>query len=106
VDPYSLEDMTQALKEADQACRSENGGVAAIISRHPCLMDMGLEKKKRTERAEITDDCIGCRICIDDFECPAIEADPDTGLARIDQTLCSACGVCVQVCPQNAIQKK
>jgi indolepyruvate ferredoxin oxidoreductase alpha subunit len=106
VDPYSLEDMTQALKEADRVCRSEDGGVAAIISRHPCLMDMGGEKKRRTERVEISDDCAGCRICIDDFECPAIEPDPDTGLARIDPTLCSACGVCIQVCPQNAIKKR
>ncbi|MGE5254860.1 MAG: thiamine pyrophosphate-dependent enzyme, partial [Planctomycetaceae bacterium] len=106
VDPYSLEEMTQALKEADRVCRSEDGGVAAIISRPPCLMDMGGDKKKRTECVEISDDCAGCRICIDDFECPAIEPDPDTGLARIDPTLCSACGVCIQVCPQNAIRKR
>jgi indolepyruvate ferredoxin oxidoreductase alpha subunit len=106
VDPYSLEDMTQALKEAERVCRSEDGGVAAIISRHPCLMDKAAEKKKRTERVEISDACVGCRICIDDFECPAIEPDPDTGLARIDPTLCSACGVCIQVCPQNAIKKR
>ena len=105
VDPYSLEDMTRALKEADKACRSEGGGVAAIISRHPCLMDQGVEKKKRTERVEISDDCIGCRVCTDTFECPAIEMEPDTGLARIDQTICSACGVCIQVCPQSAINK-
>ena len=105
VDPYSLEGMTQALKAADKVCRSEDGGVAAIISRHPCLMDLGLEKKKRTERVEISDDCIGCRVCIDDFECPAVESDEGTGMARIDQTLCSACGVCIQVCPQEAIKR-
>ena len=106
VDPYILEDMVRALKEADKVCRSEEGGVAAIITRHPCLMDTGVEKKKKTERVEIGDDCIGCRVCIDDFECPAIEMEGDTGLARIDQTICSACGVCIQVCPQNVIQKK
>jgi len=105
VDPYSLEEMTRALKEADKFCRSEEGGVAAIITRHPCLMDLGVERKKRTERVEISDDCIGCRVCIDDFECPAVEADPETGLARINQTICSACGVCIQVCPQNAIKR-
>ena len=105
VDPYSLEEMTRALKEADKFCRSKEGGVAAIITRHPCLMDLGLERKKRTERVEISDDCIGCRVCIDDFECPAVEVDPETGLARINQTICSACGVCIQVCPQSAIKK-
>jgi indolepyruvate ferredoxin oxidoreductase alpha subunit len=106
VDPYSLEQMTRALKEADKVCRAEEGGVAAIISRHPCLMGPGVEKKKRTERVEISDDCIGCRVCIDDFECPAIEADPETGLARVEQTICSACGVCIQVCPQEAIRNR
>ena len=106
VDPYSLEEMTRALKEADRVCRSEVGGVAAIITRHPCLMDLGGEKRKKSERVEIGEDCIGCRVCIDDFECPAIETDPDTGLARIEQTICSACGVCIQVCPQSAIKKR
>ncbi|NWF56259.1 MAG: 4Fe-4S binding protein [Syntrophaceae bacterium] len=106
VDPYSLDDMTRALKEADKVCRSEEGGVAAIISRHPCLMDLGVEKKKKTERVEIGEDCIGCRVCIDDFECPAIEMETKTGLARIDQTICSACGVCIQVCPQEAIKAR
>jgi indolepyruvate ferredoxin oxidoreductase alpha subunit len=104
VDPYSLEDMTRALKEADKVCRADEGGVAAIISRHPCLMSPGADQKKKTERVEVTDQCISCRICIEDFECPAIEADKDTGLARIDQTLCTACGVCIQVCPQEAIK--
>jgi indolepyruvate ferredoxin oxidoreductase alpha subunit len=106
VDPYSIEDMTRALKEADKVRRSEDGGVAAIISRHPCLMDARVEKRKTTERVEVTDDCIGCRVCIDDFECPAMGADSETGLARIDRTLCSDCGVCIQVCPQKAIQRK
>ncbi len=106
VDPYSLKDMTRALKEADKVCRSEEGGLAAIITRHPCLMNLGVEKKRKKEVVKIGDDCIGCRICLDDFECPAMEPDLDTGLARIDQTVCSACGVCIQVCPQNAIKNR
>jgi indolepyruvate ferredoxin oxidoreductase alpha subunit len=104
VDPYDLEEMTRSLKEADRSCRSEGGGVSVIIARHPCIMDPGAEKKKKSDHIEITDVCIGCQICFQDFECPAIGPDPETGMARIDQTICSACGVCIQVCPQGAIK--
>jgi indolepyruvate ferredoxin oxidoreductase alpha subunit len=105
VDPYNLEEMTRAIRKADQACRSEGGGVSVVISRHPCVMNVGADQKQKSGRVEITEDCAGCQVCFQDFECPAISPDPETGLASIDQTLCSACGVCIQVCPQGAIRK-
>jgi indolepyruvate ferredoxin oxidoreductase alpha subunit len=104
VDPYHLEEMVRAIKGADQACRSEQGGVSVIVARHPCIMNLEASKKQKRERMEVTDDCIGCQVCFQDFECPAINPDPETGMASIDQTLCSACGVCIQVCPQGAIK--
>ncbi len=97
IDPYRLEEMTRAVKEADGACRSEEGGVSVIIARHPCVMNAAPDEKRKTSRMEITEDCIACQVCYHDFECPAIAPDPETGMARIDRTLCSACGVCVQV---------
>jgi len=105
IDPYQLEEMIQAIKEADRATRSENGGVSAIIARHPCLMTPGASKKEKDYCLEITEDCIACGICFQDFECPAISTDAQSGIARIDQNLCSGCGVCLQVCPQEAIKK-
>ncbi len=73
-----------------------------IVARHPCIMNLEADKKRKPERMEVTDDCIGCQVCFQDFECPAIGPDPETGMASIDQTLCSACGVCIQVCPQGS----
>jgi indolepyruvate ferredoxin oxidoreductase alpha subunit len=61
-------------------------------------------KDSQSYSMEITDDCAACKIC-QDFECPAIEPDPDSGKARIDRNLCSGCGVCVDVCPKGAIKK-
>jgi indolepyruvate ferredoxin oxidoreductase alpha subunit len=52
----------------------------------------------------ITDDCAGCRACIDTFECPAILFDEEDNRARIDQNRCIGCGVCVHVCPMGAIR--
>lgn len=52
---------------------------------------------------EVTEDCIGCRHCLDDFECPALLFDDATGRVDIDQVRCIGCGVCIHVCPEGAI---
>lgn len=105
IDPYDIGEMTRAIKEADQISRSPNGGISVIIARHPCLMDPGPGKKQKSYRMEVNEDCILCQVCYRDFECPAIGPDPESGRARIDPNLCSGCGVCAAVCPQEAIKK-
>jgi indolepyruvate ferredoxin oxidoreductase alpha subunit len=106
VDPYDVEEMMKVLREADRTTRSEDGGVAVIITRHPCLMTPGVVKSQKAYSMEITPDCVACETCYRDFECPAIGADPESGIAKIDYTLCSGCGVCVDVCPKGAIVKR
>lgn len=44
--------------------------------------------------------CIGCGICADTI-CPAIEMVH--GVARVNQDDCAACGLCLLVCPEEAI---
>lgn len=105
VDPYHLEEIISALKEAEAASRREEGGVAVIIARHPCLRTPGAKPSFR-EYVEISADCVGCEICLNEWECPAIIKDKDSGLPIIDQNLCVGCAICLQVCPQQAIEKK
>ncbi len=105
IDPYQIEEMTRAIKEADQFNRLEDGGVSVIISRHPCIMDSEARKRQKSYAIEVTEDCVACGICYRDFECPAIGFDEESEVARIDRNLCSGCGVCVQICPQEAIRK-
>jgi len=105
MDPYNLEDLTRTIKEAGKGLRSENGGITVIISKHPCLMSPGVSKTQGFIRLAVTDDCVACGICFQDFECPAMNPDPQNGMARIDQNLCSGCGVCIKVCPQGAIKR-
>ena len=45
--------------------------------------------------------CARCNNCIDNFGCPAIY--PKDGQPYIDEVLCTACGVCAQLCPNDAI---
>ncbi len=105
VDPYRLDEMVRAVKDADRACRSDGGGISVIVARRPCLMSAGADPSRKPDKVQVTDDCVSCGICYQDFECPAVGSEPESGKARIDQTLCSGCGVCVQVCPQEAIKK-
>jgi len=48
--------------------------------------------------------CIGCGYCLKRFECPSLVRGED-GLVRIDRITCVNCGLCLQVCGQEAIVK-
>jgi indolepyruvate ferredoxin oxidoreductase alpha subunit len=75
-----------------------------IIARHPCLLDQGAAKSQAAYIMRVTEDCTGCRHCLDDFECPALSLDELTDLVDIDGLRCVGCGVCVHVCPEGAIE--
>jgi indolepyruvate ferredoxin oxidoreductase alpha subunit len=49
------------------------------------------------------DKCIGCRYCIDFFNCPGLAFDEEKKKAYIDERYCISCGVCTQICPVGAI---
>jgi indolepyruvate ferredoxin oxidoreductase alpha subunit len=46
--------------------------------------------------------CIGCGYCLKRFECPSLIRGED-GRVRIDRITCVNCGLCLQVCGQEAI---
>ncbi len=54
----------------------------------------------------ITEECNGCRHCVDRFECPALVFDEAANRVRIDGMTCNGCGVCVSVCPTGAIRRE
>jgi indolepyruvate ferredoxin oxidoreductase alpha subunit len=69
IDPYHLEELTRLIQEAEKDLRSENGGISVIITKHACLMSPGVAKAQASFRLSVTDDCIACGICYQDFEC-------------------------------------
>lgn len=103
VDPYDVKRLTDALKKAAEYITEPEGGIAVIISRHPCLIAYKEEALPRRIKVGITEDCTECNFCLDRFECPALYHDEQLGRTNIDQTLCSGCGVCLEVCPKGAI---
>lgn len=97
-DPYDMQSFMSCLKKADVHVKSDDGGVAVIIARHPCVLRTANEKRLRMF---VNDRCNGCRQCIEQFECPAFIWMNDR--MSIDENLCIGCGVCVHVCKRRAI---
>ena len=49
----------------------------------------------------------GCnRLCTRVFKCPGLSWDKEAGKARIEESICTGCGVCAQICPGSAIIAK
>ena len=103
VDPYDIKEMTASLKKASSYTEEPEGGIAVIIARHPCIIayrDKSISEKKNIA---VTKDCVECSFCIERFECPAIYHDQELGRTNINRQICTGCGVCLQICPKDAI---
>jgi indolepyruvate ferredoxin oxidoreductase alpha subunit len=105
-DPYDIENMVEIVKDAVQFTKKKDGGTAVIIARHPCVIAFRDALKKNPVPVKITDECTGCKHCVKFFECPALRFDEEKKKVVLDANLCVSCGVCITVCPQNAIVKR
>ncbi|MEA3544790.1 MAG: thiamine pyrophosphate-dependent enzyme [Thermodesulfobacteriota bacterium] len=102
-DPYDNVLFEALLRQADDYIRSPDGGVAVLIARHGCIMDPAVRKAQDSFLVTINGKCIGCRICVDKFECPALCMDEENNVAVVNQDRCIGCGTCIPVCPVDAI---
>jgi indolepyruvate ferredoxin oxidoreductase alpha subunit len=85
----------------------QEDGAKLLVLRSPCALLPSL-KPKRTAVVD-QERCIGehcgCnRFCNRVFSCPALVWDSTRARARVDEVLCSGCGVCVDLCPREAIE--
>lgn len=103
VDPYDLKGMNDTIKKAFAYTEAEDGGIAVIIARHPCVINNRENAIPERIRVHVTDDCTSCSFCLERFECPALYYDDDLGRVNVNRSICVDCGLCIQVCPQNAI---
>ncbi len=90
VNPLELDKAVDAIK---RAYASE--GVSVVIFESPCIALVKPEKP-----CEIVD-CIGCMRCVKEIGCPAIFIE--NGKAKINDTLCTGCGLCKQICKVGRI---
>ncbi len=100
VDPFDIGASVAAVKDA-----VASPGVSAVIFRAPCIAVAGrLGHKFPSPKSVDAGRCIGCRKCVSELGCPAISLDAESRKPVIDRATCTACGLCAQVCPVQAIQ--
>jgi indolepyruvate ferredoxin oxidoreductase alpha subunit len=100
VDPFKTKEAAAVVREALQ-----QPGPSVVVFRAPCTLMSMREKRRRGIRVEpvkVTEKCTNCMACIKLLGCPAIVIEE--GKVKIDEDTCSACGLCVSVCPYNAIE--
>jgi len=102
-DPYDVPGMISLVKKAWDACSAEDGSVSVIIARHPCIVGYRNLEQPRIPVTVLAEECNGCRVCITQFECPALQYDEESNKVVINKRLCFECGVCVHVCPFDAL---
>jgi indolepyruvate ferredoxin oxidoreductase alpha subunit len=103
-DPFDFKGTTMTLLKM----MADDGGVKVAIMRRQCEL-VRAKKEKTPYKVHVdVEKCIGedcgCdRLCTRIFLCPGLIWDKKTGKSRIDEVICSGCGVCVDICPQGAI---
>ena len=103
-DPFDLQDTTHKLLDLIQ----DDGGVRVLISRRKCALVRAREEKAAYKVRVDSEKCLGescgcARLCARVFQCPGLVWDSDSQTARIDEVICSGCGVCADICPASAI---
>ncbi|RGT73179.1 indolepyruvate ferredoxin oxidoreductase subunit alpha [Mediterraneibacter massiliensis] len=73
--------------------------VSVIITKTPCVL---LDKSKKPLYIAHEDKCKKCGMCMKPG-CPAMTKNPD-GTIRIDDTMCTGCGLCESLCKFGAIE--
>jgi indolepyruvate ferredoxin oxidoreductase, alpha subunit len=101
VNPYNIKECKEALEAA-----VKEEGPSLIVSSMPCYLLSTRRGQKVFEPREAKVDpekCNGCKICINDFGCPAISFDKAKKKVSIDPMVCVGFGLCVDVCQRGAI---
>ncbi len=92
VNPLELDKAIDTVKRV-----SAEKGVKSIIFKSPCAVLIKSQKPFVID----SNKCINCKKCINSLGCPGIIISDSN--VRIDESLCTGCGLCSQVCPVNAI---
>ncbi len=89
------------IAELEKAVREETAKeqVSVIITKSPCVL---LSKERKPLYIAHEDKCKKCGMCMKPG-CPAMTKNGD-GTIRIDDTMCTGCGLCEKLCKFGAIE--
>ena len=94
VNAFDIATLEKVVKE--EVAKDE---VSVIITKTPCVL---LDKSKKPVYIAHSDKCKKCGMCMKPG-CPAMTKNAD-GTIRIDDTMCTGCGLCETLCKFNAIE--
>lgn len=106
-DPFDL----KSTREKLQQMLEDPDGLKIIIMRRKCAL---LKKQDEAPPYKVFVDpekCLGehcgCgRFCTRYFKCPGLAWNRESGKAQVDEAVCTGCGVCADICPENAIMRE
>jgi indolepyruvate ferredoxin oxidoreductase alpha subunit len=106
-DPFDLEETQKTLNQLIQ----DKGGLKILILRQICALSPEKKARKKYEMTIDEEKCLGencgCnKVCTRIFRCPGLVWDKDKNVTKIDDVLCTGCGVCADICPAGAIERK
>lgn len=90
VDPYDFKASVEVAKEA-----MAFQGPAVVVMKRECVV---IAKKQGKLKVD-PDLCTNCLVCVKQLGCPAMYIDDGVKISHN----CNGCGLCAQICPQNAI---
>lgn len=98
IDPYRIRENRPIIRQV-----LAEPGPAVIVSRRGCAL---LEPRRPPKRV-LPELCNGCKLCLR-LGCPAMSylsptAERETGRVVIEETLCTGCGMCCELCAKGAI---
>jgi indolepyruvate ferredoxin oxidoreductase alpha subunit len=107
VDPFDLDRTVELLN----AFLQEEKGVRVLVLRQECALVRGRRQGRLFNVRVDQDRCLGLqcgcnRLCTRVFRCPGLVWDGSSGKARVDEAICTGCGVCANICPASAILKE
>lgn len=94
VNAFDIVTLEKVIKE--EVAKDE---VSVIITKSPCVL---LDKSKKPVYIAHPDKCKKCGMCMKPG-CPAMTKNAD-GTIKIDDTMCTGCGLCESLCKFNAIE--
>ena len=99
LDPYDFKACEGAVKAAQESVEP-----FVIITRQPCALIKDVQRKRAGVRCVVDQSkCVKCKSCLRPG-CPGIAMKD--GVIVVDPAQCNGCGLCLQLCPKQAISRE
>jgi len=106
-DPFDVHGTAETIYRLLQ----DDQDLKTLILRRECALVRAKREnalyKVRVDQERCIGEACGCnQLCTRVFKCPGLHWDAHNAKSGIDEAICTGCGVCAEICPQQAILKE